>query len=189
MQVGGVVGVVGAVVVEGAEQDAVLEVGESAAAPGPLRWWASHQSAGMSQPSARQVPSRTAIARRWASLKSRRARPRCSGWALPPSTTGTMPAVQARRSASVAESRPPPSRPAPMLGGAHLAAQLVERDGDDHGGGGAAVAGEDRGRERLEQGAEGAAEPHLARRVGRSVAGSAWAASAWSRRGLAKASR
>jgi hypothetical protein len=60
----GVVMVVGALVVMMAEQE------PSSRSVGPPRaqvsqWWASHQVPGMSQPSARQVLSRSSIALRW----------------------------------------------------------------------------------------------------------------------------
>ena len=71
-----VVGVVGAVVVEGAQEQAVGEVGLAAFGPGSWAWWASHQAAGMSQPSARQCRSRIARALRWAGENRRRVRPR-----------------------------------------------------------------------------------------------------------------
>jgi hypothetical protein len=45
----------GSVVVVGAEQHAVFEVGAAAVAQGFPAWWASHQAAGMSQPSVAQV--------------------------------------------------------------------------------------------------------------------------------------
>ena len=99
--------VVGAVVVEGAEELAVGEVGPAALRPGLAVWWASHQAAGTSQPSAGQVRSRMAIALRWAGEKRRRVRPRSRISHFPPRTTGMIVASQASRRARSAVIRSP----------------------------------------------------------------------------------
>ncbi len=128
-----------------------------------VSWWASHQAAGMSQPSVRQCRSRMARALRWAGVKRRWVRPRSRTRVLPSRTAGRMPAVQASRRASLAVMTSPVlvvARPRPVR-----RASMV--DGDDHAGGLAAVDRQPTGVEVLQEGTEGVAEPYV---VGRGLA-------------------
>ena len=165
MQVGGVIGVVGAVVVEGADEDAVLEVGEPSSTPRPFEVVGLAPVGGdvAALGPAGAVADRHGEALSVAEEASgpaevQRLRLAAEDGGDDPGGAGQPERFGRRESPGSVEA-------GPEARDADLAAELLEPDGDDQGGGRATVAGQDAGREGLEQGAEGAAEPDLQRRA------------------------
>ena len=109
---------VGPVVVERAEQHAVPQVGPTSPGPWSIGGCASHQAAGMSQPSARQRRSRITIALRCAGENRRRVRPRSSTSPAPPRdqpdhvrAAGERVVARRHRPPDAVSASPPPADP------------------------------------------------------------------------------